>query len=110
MVGRSSSTLLPLRRSRPVGLPHDRVLQTHRPAAALLLRLVAVDVAHAHPASPAPRGPGRGGADGPLGVVRAAFEGELPQLDDSDVQDLPVAGAVGGQNAAGVNPKLDQEV
>lgn len=109
-MGRFSSTLLPLHRSLPVGLPHGRVLQTHGPAAALLLRLVAVDVAHAHPASPAPRGPGRGGADGPLGVVHAAFEGELPHLDEGDVQDLPVAGAVGGQNASGVNPKLDQEV
>lgn len=75
--------VLPLQRRRSIGLPHYWVPKTHCPAAALLLRLVPVDVAHTHPAAccPAPRG-GRVGADGPLGVVLAGFEGKrLTRLD-----------------------------
>lgn len=112
---RSSSTRLALQRRRPVRLPHHRVLQTHRAPAALLLRMVPVYVSHAHPpaagvASPGPR-PGRLSADRPLGVVLAGLEGErLPRRDERDVQDLPAPGAVGGEDARGANPELDQEV
>lgn len=84
----SSLAVLPLQRRRSIGFPHHWVPQTHCPAAALLFRLVPVDVAHTHPAassSAAPRargGGGRAGADGPLGVVLAVFEGKrLTRLD-----------------------------
>ena len=106
----SSSTSLTLQSCCPVSLPHHRVMQTHRATASLLLRLVPVYVSHAHPASSVP-GAGRLGADGPLGVVLRSLEGErLPRVDERDVQDLPALRAVGGEDAPGANPELDQQV
>ena len=106
----SSSTSLTLQSCCPVSLPHHRVMQTHRATASLLLRLVPVYVSHAHPASSVPRA-GRLGADGPLGVVLRSLEGErLPRVDERDVQDLPALRAVGGEDAPGANPELDQQV
>lgn len=94
----------------PVGLPNHRVLQTHRAAATLLLRLISVYVSHTHPASPSPR-PGRVGADSPLGVVLAGLEGEwLSWVYECDVQDFPALCAVWGEDAWRVNPELDQQV
>ena len=107
---RSTSTSLTLQRCCPVSLPHHRVTQTHRATASLLLRLVPVYVPHTHPASSGPRAR-RLGADGPLGVVLRSLEGErLPRVDERDVQDLPALRAVGGEDARGANPELDQEV
>lgn len=107
----SSFTVVPLQRRRSIGLPHHWVPLAHRPAAALLLRHVPVDVAHTHPAAPRAGGAGRAGADGPLGVVLAVFEGKrLARLDVVDVLDLPISGAVGRQDARGQLPELDQEV
>lgn len=107
---RFSSTALALQRRRPVRLPHHGVLQTHRAAAPLLLRLVPVDVSHTHPSPSGPH-PARRGADGPLRVVLAVLEVErLPRVDELDVQDLPSQRAVGGEDACGANPELDQEI
>lgn len=109
-LARSSSASLTLQRRCPVSLPHHRVLQTHRATATPLLRLVSIYVSHTHPASSSP-GPGRFGADSPLGVVPAGLEGErLPWVNECDVQDLPAQWAVGGEDARGANPELDQEV
>ncbi len=106
----SSFTSLTLQRRSPVSLPHHWVLQTHRATASLLLRLVPVYVSHTHPASSGPW-PARLGADSPLGVVLAGLEGErLPWVDDLDIQNLPAQRAVGGEDACGANPELDQEV
>lgn len=106
----SSSTRLTLQRRRAVSLPHHWILQTHSAAASLLLRLVPVNVSHTHPASSGPR-PRRHSADCPLGVVLAGLKGKrLPWGDERDVQDLPAQRAVGGEDASGANPELDQEV
>ena len=106
----SSSTRLTLQRRRSVSLPDHWIPQTHRAAASLLFRLVPVNVSHTHPASSCPR-PSRLGANRPLGVVLAGLESErLPRGDGLDVQDTPAPRAVGGEDASGANPELDQEV
>lgn len=98
---------LTLQRRCPIGLPHRGVLQTHRPAPSLLLSLVAVDVAHTHPASSSIQ-PTPGGTHGPLGVVVGGLEGDPAAWGDKlDVQDLPAQGAVRGQDASGADPELD---
>lgn len=103
-------TSLTFENGGPVGLPNHRVLQTHRAAAALFLRLVSIYVSHTHPATSGPW-PGRAGADSPLGVVLAGLECEwLARVNECDVQDFPAQWAVWGEDTWGVNPELDQEV
>lgn len=103
-------TVLALQRCRSVSLPNHWILQAHCSSTALLLRLVPVYVPHAHPASPRPS-PRRFGADRPLGVVLGVLEGVgLARADERDVQNLPAQRAVGGEDARGANPELNQEV
>lgn len=104
-----ASTRLALQRGRAIRLPHGNILPTHGPAPSLLLRLVPVNVPHAHP-SPAPQ-PASSCAHRPFGVILRGLEGDLAVWRDHvHVQSLPAGGAVGREDAGGATPELNQQV
>lgn len=103
-------TGLALQRRRTIRLPHGNILPAHGPAPSLLLRLVPVNVPHAHP-GPAPQSASSSRAHRPLGVILRCFEGDpAARRQQVHVQNLPPGGAVGPEDAGGATPELHQQV